>query len=262
MTTVRHPDRRAEILDAARAAFAEHGYDRASITDIATRVGVVEGAIYKHFASKRDLLHQVIQTFYEPLVESARAGAAVIDSPRDRLRFLVWRQLTALTEEPLLCRLIISEARPHDDYASSEVGALSRAYTALAVEALEDGIARGEIRGDLPLTMVRDLIYGGTEHIAWRALTGRGQLDPARVADDLTSLLFDGLSTRADDSGGAGSGPADLARLTSQVDRLEDLVARLGAARRRTEGHHPTANQVDPRAAHRDPSDGRTPQTP
>ena len=94
-----------QILDVARERFGEDGYDATSVAEIARRVGVVEGAIYRHFSSKRDLLHQVIRSFYEPLIESAAAGVAAIESPRERVRFLIRRQLEAMAHDPLLCRL-------------------------------------------------------------------------------------------------------------------------------------------------------------
>lgn len=50
------PARRAEIVRAALASFAEHGYERASLRDIAARAGLTHAALLKHFASKDDLL--------------------------------------------------------------------------------------------------------------------------------------------------------------------------------------------------------------
>ncbi|MFK4788607.1 TetR/AcrR family transcriptional regulator [Microbacterium sp. ZW T5_56] len=48
--------RRAEIVRAALAGFAEHGYERASLRDIAARAGVTHAALLRHFATKEDLL--------------------------------------------------------------------------------------------------------------------------------------------------------------------------------------------------------------
>ncbi|BDZ66430.1 TetR/AcrR family transcriptional regulator [Agromyces mangrovi Wang et al. 2018] len=48
--------RRAEIVRAALASFAEHGYERASLRDIAARANLTHAALLRHFASKDDLL--------------------------------------------------------------------------------------------------------------------------------------------------------------------------------------------------------------
>ena len=50
------PARRAEIVRAALASFAEHGYERASLRDIAARAHLTHAALLRHFASKDDLL--------------------------------------------------------------------------------------------------------------------------------------------------------------------------------------------------------------
>jgi len=49
------PGRKGEILDAAFDVFAERGYDAGSMRDIASRVGVTEPALYRHFPSKEAL---------------------------------------------------------------------------------------------------------------------------------------------------------------------------------------------------------------
>ncbi|MDE0545963.1 TetR/AcrR family transcriptional regulator [Microbacterium sp. C7(2022)] len=50
------PARRAQIVRAALASIAEHGYERASLRDIAARAEVTHAALLRHFASKDDLL--------------------------------------------------------------------------------------------------------------------------------------------------------------------------------------------------------------
>lgn len=50
------PARRAQIVRAAIAGFAEHGYERASLRDIAARADVTHAALLRHFDSKDDLL--------------------------------------------------------------------------------------------------------------------------------------------------------------------------------------------------------------
>ena len=48
--------RRDQILDAARACFAEHGYAATTIEQIAARSGASNGSIYHHFGAKDGIL--------------------------------------------------------------------------------------------------------------------------------------------------------------------------------------------------------------
>ncbi|MEU2226751.1 TetR family transcriptional regulator [Streptomyces sp. NPDC018347] len=53
---VRNPElHRQAILDAAARAFAERGYHRATLRDIARRAGVTHGSVLRHFGSKESL---------------------------------------------------------------------------------------------------------------------------------------------------------------------------------------------------------------
>lgn len=52
----RSEEKRARLKAAGLALFAERGYERTSIEDIASRANVAVGSVYQHFRSKRQLL--------------------------------------------------------------------------------------------------------------------------------------------------------------------------------------------------------------
>ena len=52
---------RERLLSAGAAVFAEHGVHEARLDDVAARAGFSKGAVYSNFASKEDLLAQVMQ---------------------------------------------------------------------------------------------------------------------------------------------------------------------------------------------------------
>ena len=49
------PEKRRQILEGARAAFSEHGYERASVDLVASRAGVSKATVYNHFEDKQAL---------------------------------------------------------------------------------------------------------------------------------------------------------------------------------------------------------------
>ncbi len=98
------------------------------------------------------------------------------------------------------------------DYYESEIADLNRRWTSLLVDVVREGQSDGTFRSDLPASMVRDVVYGGIEHIAWGAATGHGDIDPQRVADSLTELVCTGIESQ------------DVSGLDVRVARLEGLV--------------------------------------
>ena len=194
----RKRDRRATILDAARAAFAQKGYAAASIIEIARASGIADGTTYKYFASKQDLLFHVMHQFYEGLIAEVEAGVARQATLTARLRYLVRRQIEAFVEDEDLCRLFIREVRTADDYPDSPLHDLNRRYTSIVVRILEAGIAAGEVRPDIEPRLMRDVLYGAIEHIAWKKVSRGGRLRIEQTTDQLLGIVLHGIAPRTD----------------------------------------------------------------
>lgn len=70
------PTRRQDILAAGAAAFADYGYDRATIRDIAARAAVDPALVIHYFGSKEALFAEVLQLPVSPCEVFLRASAA------------------------------------------------------------------------------------------------------------------------------------------------------------------------------------------
>jgi AcrR family transcriptional regulator len=76
---------RQSLLAAAADEFAERGLD-ASVADIARRAGVAKGTVFRHFATKDDLLAAIVldridalNAVGEKLLDAADPGAALLE---------------------------------------------------------------------------------------------------------------------------------------------------------------------------------------
>lgn len=72
---------RAELMRVARALFAERGYAGVGTEEIVARANVTRGALYHHFADKRDLFRAVHEELEQELVASIGEEIAGIDDP-------------------------------------------------------------------------------------------------------------------------------------------------------------------------------------
>jgi AcrR family transcriptional regulator len=68
------PTRRAAILRAAAAAFAERGFADTSMDDVAGAAGITRLIVYRHFDSKEALYAAVLQHVRDRLAEEGSAG--------------------------------------------------------------------------------------------------------------------------------------------------------------------------------------------
>ncbi|MBS0378900.1 MAG: TetR/AcrR family transcriptional regulator [Proteobacteria bacterium] len=214
-------ERVAAITEAARAVFCEKGFLESSTAEVAARAGVVEGTLYRYFPSKRALLLHVVERFYERIFADYEQQLMGVRGTWNRLRFLIWKHLSVLHGDPAMCRLIMHELRPSPDYRRSSVFRLNRRYTERTMAVIKEGIAAGELVPGVPLTIVRDMIFGCAEHHSWAYLRGEGQFSPEAAADALTDMVYRGLQPQALTR--SGSADASVRRLEQAVRRLEGI---------------------------------------
>jgi AcrR family transcriptional regulator len=91
---------RAALIDAARMLFAERGYAGVGTEEIVRAAGVTRGALYHHFADKRELFAAVYETIEAELAERIASGALAADvsSPLEAMRAGAEMFLVACTE--------------------------------------------------------------------------------------------------------------------------------------------------------------------
>ncbi len=213
-------ERRVEDIEsAARAAFSEKGYAATSIADIAAGAGVVEGTIYKYFDSKRDLLIKVLSRWYQASILKHMENLVNIEGVRNRLRFIIGQHLNHLKDSRDLSWLMFIEVRGSSDYFDSQLHVLNREYTHVLVKVIREGIESGEFRSDIPVGLIRDLVFGGIEHHMLPYFQGRAEVKVEQVADVLTRLILSAISVSA---------PV-AAPLDQSIERLDRVATRLEA---------------------------------
>ncbi|MET9479754.1 helix-turn-helix domain-containing protein [Streptomyces sp. NPDC006638] len=92
MGSTQHPRRgntRQRIQDVALELFAEQGYEKTSLREIAEHLDVTKAALYYHFKTKEDILISVFQDVTQPidtLIEWGKSQPATLETKREILR--------------------------------------------------------------------------------------------------------------------------------------------------------------------------------
>ncbi len=82
-------DTRARIQQVALELFAERGYDKTSLREIAERLGVTKAALYYHFKSKEDIVRSLVEDYFgqiDALITWARTQPRTSPTRREILR--------------------------------------------------------------------------------------------------------------------------------------------------------------------------------
>ncbi len=211
-----------DILRAGRDVFAEKGYEHATTAEIAQRIGASEATVFNYFRGKRELCARVIADWYDELIAAFEDGMPRDAPVRQQFAFIVRTHLRLmLVNGTGLCALVLSEGRAKQHALSDELTELQRRYTAPLMDVLARGQATGQVRADLPLSLLRSLVFGPMEHVLWDAILGRRKLDTEQTAEQLIEMLWVAVQPPA----------PDLAALTRFRDAVKDAVEQLEPGR-------------------------------
>src|SRR5258707_12180255 len=99
------------LVTAASEAFAEHG-SAVSVSQIAERAGIGKGTVFRHFATKEDLLAAIV---YENMFLLVATGErlAQADDPADELRQFMKAAVELQDNDRPFSQLAQREAREH-----------------------------------------------------------------------------------------------------------------------------------------------------
>ena len=75
------PAPRATILDAAAKLFAAHGFEGASLNDVARAVGVTKAAVYHYFPTKKDIFDEMMIDLLERQYAAVSTEVAPMEMP-------------------------------------------------------------------------------------------------------------------------------------------------------------------------------------
>jgi AcrR family transcriptional regulator len=117
---------------------ATHGLARLSVGDVARRAGLSRQTLYKHFASREELITRAVVRETGRLVEQVIAAAEPIEDPVASLEVAIATALRLVRGHPLLDRLIATEPEALLPLLIDAPGTVQGAVGAIARRMLED----------------------------------------------------------------------------------------------------------------------------
>ena len=117
----RPKDRKQQILVHARELFVELGYPNVAMAMIAERVGITAGALYRHYATKADLLEAVVRDAFRDAVLPTRDAAEGL-----AIEELIDREIAAVAGRPHMADLWSREVRYLPEPVRRDIRAVMR----------------------------------------------------------------------------------------------------------------------------------------
>jgi TetR/AcrR family transcriptional regulator, fatty acid metabolism regulator protein len=182
-----------KIMDALKLLLQEKSFDAITTAEISRVAGANEALIYRYFKDKRGLLHKVLAEYTLEHLLQIRKAVAQVHGALNKLRGLMKGTIAFHKKNRVFSQILLLEVRNYPGYFESDAYELVKQYARLIDEIIEEGIRNKEIRSDIPLVCVKDVIVGSIEHACLRAVVFDREFDEELLARNLTEAVIDGL---------------------------------------------------------------------
>jgi TetR/AcrR family transcriptional regulator, fatty acid metabolism regulator protein len=187
-------ERETGILDVARDLFLRDGYENTSMAAVAAAAGLSEGTLYNYFHNKTDLVLRVTLVNLELRVAAATAAVDEARSLREGIEKLIALHLSSIVGDEEIYRTWLREVRGVKAYRrSASRDALARFANQFPRLLLKFG--HTEKPGAPSHAMMRDIVFGGSEHIGFTAIVQRraDRIDVEATARQLADVYLRGF---------------------------------------------------------------------
>lgn len=181
--------RRAQIVEIARRLFASAGYRPTTTRQLARAAGVSDALMYRHFASKDDVLRAVVDRGLAGFAAMGAAAATGRDRPLEQRLLILGRAfLGVLDAQADLLVLFVSEHQLLADDARL-VGFIDLAAGGLGAE-LAARAEAGEVRADLDgYLFARSFMGSLVSFVLLQRALGMDRVHPVEAEDYLAAQV-------------------------------------------------------------------------
>lgn len=164
-------ERRAATVKAVIDLAAKQNPSEITTTAIAERMGLTQGALFRHFPKKADILQAVMSWVTEKLLARVDKAAASAETPLAALEAVFMAHIHFVAKHPGVPRMLFGELQQSGETLPKKmVQTLMKHYGERLARLLEAGQAQGEIRQDLDLAAASALFIGTIQGLVIQSL--------------------------------------------------------------------------------------------
>lgn len=163
--------RRAGAVDALITLAATQNPGDITTSAIAKRMGLTQGALFRHFPTKDALVQAVMEWVAERLLARVDQAAQTASSPIDALEAMFMTHIAFVVEHPGVPRMLIGELQRSEDTATKRmVRTLIRGYRERLIRLIEEGKRQGQLNPELDTSAASTLFIGTIQGLVLQSL--------------------------------------------------------------------------------------------
>ncbi len=190
-------ERKREIVAAVLALARERGPDAITTQAIADRIGVTQGAIFRHFPDKEAIWLAVYSWVRASLLAVFTAAVKKADTPIARIEQAFLAHVAFIAANPGVPRVMFHELQyPGDSPARVELRTMIQEYRQRLILLFKQAKAAGELPADLDIALAPVLFIGAVQSLVIQAALGGDEVGMVKRARRLLPLLLHGYCGR------------------------------------------------------------------
>jgi len=153
--------RQQEIVDAARKIISSRGIENLTVREIADELKITDGALYRHFKSKKEIISLLIDNIAETLLATIEEAAKESNEPLRKLSDIFLTHLSYAEQRKGITFIIINETLSLKDKSLQRkmFGVINK-YLKMIKAILVEGIDSGIFRKGLDVTSASIAFFG------------------------------------------------------------------------------------------------------
>ena len=181
-------DKASRIMLAAEHVFAEKGFVKATIADVAKAAKVAEGTVYEYYKNKEDLLLSIPEKRFRDHLDDLEETFE-IRMPISKLKRLISDLFSLYLTNRNFLQVFIIQILMSDRFYTSRGYETFRAYLRVIEDVIEEGKSEGSFRQDVNPRVFRNLFLGTFSHMALRWFI-LGREPAADKTSDIEQLIY------------------------------------------------------------------------
>lgn len=186
-------DKHQVILEAAIKTFAQTGYHRTRVADIAREAGVADGTVYLYYKNKEDILITLFQTIMSKFVSDLNEELQQNHDANEKLLTIIRYHLKALSSKPDQARVTQIELRQIDQSINQGISKPLMSYFKVIEEVIEEGKKQNLYRQEINTRTARKVIFGAIDEVVTCWVMSSKRYDLNTLSEQIFNLLVTGL---------------------------------------------------------------------
>ncbi len=184
-------DRKEQIFEAGARLFAEKGYGRTSLQEVADALGVTKPALYYYYRSKEELLFEITSFVMDRVTADLREVGGASLPPVEKLRELIRRYVLFFAAHPHELTIMSTEVDSLGPERREVILGRQREYLQL-VRAIVRELLAEHPGSSLDETSVAFALLGGMNWI-FKWYDPAGRVTPEKLVEDFVRIYTHGL---------------------------------------------------------------------